>query len=91
MNKSELVAKVAEKGGMTKGVANLALDVVLESIAEALQDGDDVRLVGFGNFSVANRKATTGRNPRTGKEIKLPATKSVKFKVSKAIKDALNK
>ena len=90
MNKAELVAEIAKNAGLTKVDAEKALDAEMEAVKAALKAGDEVRLVGFGTFSVAERKATTGRNPRTGKEIKIPAYKAPKFKAGKLLKDALN-
>ncbi|MEM6615893.1 MAG: HU family DNA-binding protein [Pseudomonadota bacterium] len=90
MNKNELIAKVAEDSGLAKGDATKAVDSVLDSIVGALKSGDEVRLLGFGNFMVSERKAGEGRNPRTGEKIKIAASKSPKFKAGKAFKDALN-
>lgn len=80
MNKNEFISRVAQKGGMTKGVADLALDVILETIQEALTEGESVHLVGFGTFDVTNRKATTIHNPRTGAIMKLPVIKTPRFR-----------
>ncbi|MCR4379185.1 MAG: HU family DNA-binding protein [Rhodospirillales bacterium] len=90
MNKNDLIAAVADTTGMTKADATKAVDGVLESVTGALKSGDEVRLVGFGTFSVAKRAASTGRNPRTGESIKIPASKQPKFKAGKALKDAVN-
>tara|TARA_Y100000590_G_scaffold313999_1_gene354965 strand:+ start:1411 stop:1683 length:273 start_codon:yes stop_codon:yes gene_type:complete len=90
MNKNDLINNVADAAGISKSSAATAVDSVLDSISSALSSGGDVRLVGFGTFSVANRKATTGRNPRTGEAINIPASKSPKFKAGKALKDAVN-
>ena len=90
MNKNELVASVSEASGLSKVDAAKAVDGVFESITGALKSGGDVRIVGFGTFSVANRAATTGRNPRTGESIQIPASKRPKFSVGKALKDAVN-
>ena len=90
MNKSDLVMNVAEKSGVTKADSTKAVDAVFESITEALNKGDDVRLIGFGTFAVTDRKASTGRNPRTGEEIQIPASKQPKFKAGKGLKDAVN-
>ena len=89
MNKADIISKVHEVLGTTKADAERAVDAVFDSISSALSSGGDVRLVGFGTFSVANRKATTGRNPRTGEAINIPASKSPKFKAGKALKDAV--
>lgn len=90
MNKNELVTAVADSADMTKADAASAVDAVLDSITSALQSGDEVRLVGFGTFSVAARAASEGRNPRTGEKIKIAASKQPKFKAGKGLKDALN-
>ena len=90
MNKNELVASVAEASGLSKADAGRAVDGVFDSIASALASGDDVRIVGFGSFSVANRAASTGRNPRTGEEIQIPASKQPKFKAGAPLKSAVN-
>lgn len=90
MNKVELVAEIAKNTGLTKVDSEKATEALLNTVAAALKKGDEVRLVGFGTFSVASREATTGRNPRTGATIKIPASKQPKFKAGKALKDALN-
>lgn len=90
MNKAELVAAIAKNAGLTKVDAEKALEATMGAIEATLKAGDEVRLVGFGTFAVATRKATTGRNPRTGNEIKIPASKAPKFKAGKLLKDALN-
>ena len=90
LNKNDLVDAVASKAGMSKVNAAGAVDAVFDSITGALQRGDDVRLVGFGTFSVANRAATTGRNPRTGEPINIPASKQPKFKAGKGLKSSVN-
>ena len=90
MNKNELVTAVAEHAGMTKTDAAKAIDAFCDAVTEALSSGDDVRLVGFGTFAVADRKATEGRNPRTGAVIKIAASKLPKFKAGKQLKDACN-
>lgn len=90
MNKNDLIAAVADNTGLSKADATKAVDGVLESITGALKSGGEVRLVGFGTFSVAKRAASTGRNPRTGESIKIPASKQPKFKAGKALKDAVN-
>ena len=90
MNKNDLVSSVAESSGLTKADAGRAVDGVFDSIASALASGDDVRIVGFGSFSVANRAASTGRNPRTGEEIQIPASKQPKFKAGAPLKSAVN-
>lgn len=90
MNKAELVAAIAKNAGLTKVDAEKALEATMDAIEATLKAGDEVRLVGFGTFAVATRKATVGRNPRTGNEIKIPASKAPKFKAGKLLKDALN-
>jgi len=90
MNKNELVSAVAEKASLSKGDAQSAVDAVFSIIAEELKKGGDVRLVGFGNFSVSRREATTGRNPQTGAEVKIPARNVPKFSAGKGLKDAIN-
>ncbi|MDY0028379.1 MAG: HU family DNA-binding protein [Pseudobdellovibrionaceae bacterium] len=90
MNKSELVEAVAKKTDMTKAAAQEAIEAVIECITKALKKGDEVRLVGFGTFTVAKRAASTGRNPRTGEAIKIPASKQPKFKAGKELKDTVN-
>jgi DNA-binding protein HU len=90
VNKTELVANVAEKAGLSKKDAEKALGAVIESIEEALVEGDKVQLIGFGTFEVKDRAARTGRNPQTGKEIKIAASRNPVFKAGKALKDAVN-
>jgi DNA-binding protein HU-beta len=90
MNKNDLVGVVAEKADITKAQAGDAVDAVFEAITSSLKNGDEVRLVGFGTFAVSQRKETTGRNPATGAEIKIPASNQAKFKPGKGLKDALN-
>ncbi len=91
MNKNDLIAKVADSSGLSKADAARAVDSVLGAITSSLSGGQDVRIVGFGTFSVAHRAATTGRNPRTGETINIPASKQPKFKAGKALKDAVNR
>ena len=91
MNKQDLVAQVAKQADLSKSKAAEAVDAVIDTIKKSLKKGDDVRLVGFGTFSVAKRAATTGRNPRTGEPIKIPASKQPKFKAGKELKEAVNK
>lgn len=90
MNKNELIAKVAKDARLSKGEAGEAVEATLENIVKALKGGDDVRLIGFGIFTVTRRKAAETRNPQTGKTIKLPATKRAKFKAGKLLKEAVN-
>ncbi|WP_431269333.1 HU family DNA-binding protein [Dankookia sp. P2] len=88
MNKQDLISIVAEAGDLPKAKAGDVLDAVFEAITTSLKKKNDVRLVGFGTFSTSKRKAGTGRNPRTGEEIKIPATNTVRFKAGKGLKDA---
>ena len=90
MNKNELVSNVAESVGITKTEAVKAVDAVFESIVNALKEEGEVRLVGFGTFSVVERAASQGRNPRTGEPITINASKQPKFKAGKGLKDAVN-
>lgn len=91
MNKNDLIASVSTAAGLSKADGAGAVDAVLDSITSALASGGEVRLVGFGTFSVAQRRATTGRNPRTGEAIQIPASKQAKFKAGKALKDSVNR
>ena len=88
-NKAALIERVAEKTGLTKKDATVAVDAVFETIQDALVDGEKVQLIGFGNFEVRNRAARKGRNPQTGAEIQIPASKVPAFKPGKALKDAV--
>ena len=90
MNKNELVTQVAANADITKAAAADSIDAVVTAISDALADGDEVRLVGFGTFSVSNRKATQGRNPRTGAVIQIAASKQPKFKAGKSLKESTN-
>jgi len=90
MNKNELISAVADQCEMTKQQAGDAVDAVLNTVTGCLAKGDEVRILGFGNFVVADRKATTARNPRTGETINVPASKAPKFKAGKALKEAVN-
>lgn len=91
MNKTELVAVAAEKTALTKKDAEAVITAALDAIAEALRGGDDVRLVGFGTFGVRERAERTGKNPRTGELVKIPAATIPAFKPGKALKDAVVK
>lgn len=91
MNKQELVSEVAKKADLPKTKAQEAVEAIFDSIKMTLKKGGEVRLVGFGTFTVAKRAASTGRNPRTGEEIKIPASKQPKFKAGKELKEAVNK
>lgn len=91
MNKSELAAAIVAKTGFTKKDSEKALNAVVEVISETLQAGDKVQVVGFGTFEVKDRPARTARNPRTGEEIQISASKAPVFKAGKALKDIVNK
>jgi DNA-binding protein HU-beta len=90
MNKQELIGAVAEAAGLTRSDASKAVESVFDTISVALKKGDEVRLVGFGTFSVSKRKASTGRNPRTGEPMSIAASSQPKFKAGKGLKDAVN-
>jgi DNA-binding protein HU-beta len=90
VNKDDLVAAVASRTGLSKADAAKAIDCMGDSIKEALRNGSDVRLVGFGTFRVTHRQASIGRNPRTGERIHIPASNQPKFKAGKSLKDAVN-
>jgi DNA-binding protein HU-beta len=90
MNKQELIASVADASGLTKADASKAVEAVFDGVTAALKKGDEVRLVGFGTFSVSKRKASTGRNPRTGAPMEIKASTQPKFKAGKGLKDAVN-
>ena len=89
MNKADLVSKVAEKAGLSKKDAEKAVVAVFDTIQATLKDGDKVQLVGFGTFETRKRGARTGRNPRSGETIQIPASKVPAFKAGKALKDAI--
>ncbi len=91
MNKSELVALIAEKAELSKKDSEKALVATIETITETLAKGEKIQLVGFGTFDVSERKERTGVNPSTKEKIVIPASKSPKFKAGKALKDAVNK
>ena len=89
-NKNDLIGLVADKAGLTKAQAGEAVDAVFDAITGSLKKGEEVRLVGFGTFAVSKRKASVGRNPATGAEIKIPASNQAKFKPGKGLKYAIN-
>lgn len=89
MNKTELIAAVADKAGLSKKDSEAAVNAAIAAVTETLKTGEKVQLVGFGSFEVKSRPARTGRNPRDGKEIKIPASKNPTFKAGKALKDAV--
>lgn len=91
MNKNELIEAVAKATGSTKADASKSIDAIFNVITTQLKKGQEVRLVNFGTFLVAKRKATEGRNPRTGAPIKIPASKQPKFRAGKLLKEAVNK
>ena len=91
MNKTELIAAVAEKAGLTKKDAERVINATFETITESLVKGDKVQVSGFGIFEVKNREARTGRNPRTKETIQIPATRLPAFKASKTLKDSVAK
>jgi DNA-binding protein HU-beta len=90
MNKSQFIDEVAETANLGKGEAQRAVDAMVEVIKRALAQGEVVSLVGFGSFEVRSRAARTGRNPKTGEELKIAASKAPAFKAGKALKDAVN-
>ncbi len=90
MNKNELIAAVAGKADLTKEQAGAAVDATVDAISDTLKDGGEVRLLGFGNFSVAHRKASKGRNPQSGAIIDIAASNIPKFKPGKGLKDMVN-
>lgn len=89
MNKTELVKYVADTAEVTQAVSSKAITAIIDAIRIALKKGDDVTLVGFGTFSVSERAARVGHNPRTGEKLNIPATKAVKFTAGKELKDAV--
>lgn len=90
MNKTELVAAMAGKADLSKKDAEAALKAFTDVVAEELKKGEKIQLVGFGTFEVSERAARTGRNPKTGAEMTIPASKTPKFKAGKALKDMMN-
>ena len=90
MNKDDLISKVASTVGLSKTEAAKSVDAVFSTISGSLKNGNEVRLVGFGTFLVSNRAATTGRNPRTGESIQIPAKKVPKFRAGKVLKSTVN-
>ena len=88
-NKNDLVTAVAASTGLSKTDAGKAVDGVFDAITAALKSGEEVRLVGFGTFSVSSRAASEGRNPRTGQKIDIPASKQPKFKAGKVLRDSV--
>ena len=90
MNKNELIEELSDKTGFTKSDTKKFIDKYVEVVSKTLKKGKDVQLVGFGTFKVTKRKARVGRNPQTGKELKIPAKKVPAFRAGKALKDAVN-
>jgi len=90
MNKQELISAMAAKADLTKDQAGAALEGFIDSVTDSLKAGDDVRLLGFGNFVVSRREAKMGRNPQTGEAVEIKAANVVRFKVGKALKDGVN-
>lgn len=90
MNKSELIAAMAEKAEFSKKDTEKVLAAFIDTVSSTLQEGNKIQLVGFGTFEVADRAARVGKNPQTGKEIKIPASKAPKFKPGKALKELVN-
>ena len=90
MNKTELVAAIAEEAGLSKKDAEQALKAFTDIVAAELKKGEKIQLVGFGTFEVSERAAREGRNPQTGEAMTIEASKSPKFKAGKALKDAIN-
>ncbi|NOX42574.1 MAG: HU family DNA-binding protein [Gammaproteobacteria bacterium] len=90
MNKTELIDQIADESDVSKAAAGRALDAMISAVTQTLSKGDQVTLVGFGTFSVRDRAARTGRNPKTGETIQIKAAKVPTFKAGKAFKDALN-
>ena len=90
MNKNDLIQQIADRTGLGKNEATKAVDGVFDTITDALKAGDEVRLTGFGVFAVSNRAAGKGRNPQTGAEIEIKASRQPKFRAGKQLKDALN-
>ena len=91
MNKTELIEHIAKHSDISKAAAAKVVDAFTGTVTKALKKGDTVTLIGFGTFAVSKRAARTGRNPQTGKELKIPARKAPAFRAGKALKDAVNK
>ena len=90
MTKAELIDSISSKTDLPKGSAERVVNTIFDDIVEALKSGDKVNISGFGTFQVSNRKARTGRNPKTGEAIEIAASRSAKFKPGKLLKDSLN-
>ena len=89
MNKQDLIGQIADRAGLSRSDSSRAVETMLEVITSALKRGDEVRLVGFGNFSVSRRKASVGRNPRTGEPMQIKASSQPKFRPGRILKDAV--
>jgi DNA-binding protein HU-beta len=89
MNKQDLIGQVTERTGLSRAEASQAIETMLDVITDALRRGDEVRLVGFGNFVVTRRKASVGRNPRTGEPLQIDSTTQPKFRAGKLLKEAV--
>ena len=89
MNKQDLIGQIADRAGLSRSDSSRAVETMLEVITSALKRGDEVRLVGFGNFSVTKRKASVGRNPRTGEPMQIKASSQPKFRPGRILKDAV--
>jgi nucleoid DNA-binding protein len=90
MTKADLIDSISSKIDLPKGTAERVVNTIFDDVVAALKNGDKVNISGFGTFQAANRKARTGRNPKTGEAIEIPASRSAKFKPGKSLKDALN-
>jgi DNA-binding protein HU-beta len=90
MNKNDLIDSIASGSGLSKADSGRALEAFIGAVTSSLRGGGNVKITGFGVFSVSHRAATTGRNPRTGEPIQIPASKNAKFKSGKGLKDAVN-
>jgi DNA-binding protein HU-beta len=91
MTKGDLVGRISKQAGLTKVAAEKALNAFMDTVKKALKKGESVSLVGFGTFSVARRKARKGRNPQTGRDIKIPAARVPKFKAGQGLKDSVKR
>ena len=89
MNKQDLIGQIADRAGLSRSDSSRAVETMLEVITSALKRGDEVRLVGFGNFSVTRRKASVGRNPRTGEPMQIKASSQPKYRPGRILKDAV--
>lgn len=90
MNKQELVSAMADRADLSKEQAGAALEAFIDSVTDSLKDGNEVRLLGFGNFMVSHREAKMGRNPQTGEQVQIKAANVARFKVGKGLKDKIN-